>query len=150
MNLRTPFSALTSAAMLVVSSVAFAATPGTSWVNTATQGISLSQLVAASDLGQLPVSQPLTVRLGLQVQNKDALLTFVKNVSNPTSPQYGQFLTPEEFAASYAPSSAQVEQVVSYLQSAGFSNITVEPNNLIISADGTAAQAAAAFNTSFE
>ena len=63
---------------------------------------------------------------------------------------YGHFLTTQEFAADYAPSSAQVAKVVSYLETSGFTNVVVEPNNLIISANGTAQQASAAFNTPFE
>lgn len=150
MNFRTLFTALTSAAMLAFSGTAFAATPGTVWVNTASQGVSLSKLASVTDIGPLPSSRPLTIRVGLQLQNKAALLKFISSVSSPSSPQFGKFLTPQQFAASYAPSNTQVAQVVTYLQNAGFSNITIEPNHLLISADGTAAQAAAAFNTSFE
>jgi subtilase family serine protease len=40
-----------------------------------------------------------------------------------------------------------VQAVENYLTSYGFSNIAVEPNNLIVQADGTVAAAEAAFNT---
>jgi subtilase family serine protease len=122
----------------------------TTWAPTATQAVSVSSLLSALDLGAVPAAQALTVRVGLQVQNKPALLAFVRSVSDPSSASYGQFLTPAEFAATYAPSAAQVASVVQYLQKAGFTNVTVEPNNLLISADGTAALAAAAFNTKLE
>lgn len=122
----------------------------TVWSSTATQGISVSQLVSAADYGPLPSSQPITVRVVLKLQNQTALNAYIKNINDPTNALYGQSLTPAQFAAMYAPSSAQVQQVVSYLQGAGFSNVTVEPNNLMISADGTVAQAEAAFNTPIE
>lgn len=122
----------------------------TVWSSTATQGISVSQLVSAADYGPLPSSQPITVRVVLKLQNQTALNAYIKNINDPTNALYGQSLTPAQFAATYAPSSAQVQQVVSYLQGAGFSNVTVEPNNLMISADGTVAQAEAAFNTPIE
>jgi pseudomonalisin len=137
-----------SAAVLVSSQSVFAQT--VSWSNTATQGIALSQLVSATDLGPAPISQTMTVRVALNLQNKEGLLAFVKAVSDPSSPQYGQFLTPQQFAASYAPSTSQIAQVVAYLQGAGFTNVVVEPNNLLVSADGTAAIAQAAFNTPIE
>ena len=134
-------------AVLGFTSTALATGP---WVSTQTRGISLSQLISASDLGPLAVSQPITVRVGLQVQNKAALFNFVKEVNDPHSANYGKYLTPAQFAASYAPSTAQVNQVVAYLRQARFSNITVEPNNLMISADGTAETASTAFNTKLE
>jgi len=136
--------------LVAVAAVASTAAAQTAWTSTATQGLSASQLVSASDYGPAQPSQAITVRLSLNIQNKSALLTYVKNISDPSNALYGQSLTPAQFAAAYAPSSAQVQQVVSYLQGAGFSNITVEPNNLLVSADGTVAQASAAFNTPIE
>jgi len=134
----------------IAASTAFGQAGSTAWVSTATQGISLSQLTNALDLGPAATSQPLTVRVALNIQNKAGLLAQVKAASDPTSASYGQFLTPAQFTASYAPSSSQVAQVVSYLKGAGFSNVVVEPNNLLVSADGTAQMAEAAFNTGFE
>jgi pseudomonalisin len=90
------------------------------------------------------------VRVALKLQNQGALSTYIKNINTPGNALYGESLTPAQFAAAYAPSNAQVQQVVSYLERAGFSNVTVEPNNLMISADGTVAQASAAFNTPIE
>jgi len=119
-------------------------------VTTATQGISLSQLASAGDIGQTPISTPITVRMGLLIQNKNALNAYIKNITTKGSPLYGQRLTPAQFKAAYAPNDAQVQQVVSFLESAGFSNVQVSPNNLIVSADGTIATASAAFKTGFE
>ena len=119
-------------------------------VTTATQGIALSQLVSAGDIGQAPVSTPLTVRMGLLIQNKQGLNQYIKNITTRGNALYGQRLTPAQFKAAYAPSNEQVQQVVSFLEGAGFSNIQVTPNNLIVSADGTIAAASAAFHTSFE
>jgi subtilase family serine protease len=105
------------------------------WANTATQAFSLKN---ASDLGALNPAQTLTVRLGLQLQNVDALKQAV--VSR-------QKLSPSQ-VRSYGPTAAQAAQVVSYLQGQGLSSVTVEPNNVIVSATGSAANVAKAFNTS--
>ena len=136
--------------LVAVAAVASTAAAQATWTSTATQGLSASQLVSASDYGPAQSSQAITVRLALNIQNKPALLTYVQNINNPSNALYGQSLTPAQFAAAYAPNGAQVQQVVSYLQGAGFSNITVEPNNLLVSATGTVAQASAAFNTPIE
>ena len=140
-----------AAALLVATALA---TPvgahATTWVATATQGVPVSALTGAADLGSLAASQPLTLRIGLQVQNKAALLSLVQAQSQPSSSSYEQFLTPKQFAATYGAPTASIDAVVAYLKKAGFTGITVEPNHLLISADGTAAQAAAAFNTTLE
>jgi pseudomonalisin len=122
----------------------------TLWTSTATQGISLSRLTSAADYGPATPTQAITVRIAFKLQNQGALNTYIKNINDPANALYGESLTPAQFAAAYAPSSAQVQQVVSYLQSQGFENVAVEPNNLLISADGTVAQASAAFNTPIE
>jgi len=108
------------------------------WSTTGTGAIALAN---ATDLGALDASKPLTVRIGLQMRNADQLKAAVAS---------GQTVSPSAFAATYAPTPDQVSAVTSYLQSQGFTNITVEPNGLLISADGTAAKAQAAFDTTLK
>ena len=146
--LRSP----TSKSLLLAATVLAAcpAAHAAGWASTATGGIDIASVAGATDAGALPASQPMTVRVGLQMQNKAALLALVNAANDPASASYGQFLTPHAFTAGYAPTAAQVSSVVKYLRGAGFTNVTVEPNRLLISADGTAAQAASAFNTAFE
>ncbi|HET7813169.1 MAG TPA: S53 family peptidase [Candidatus Baltobacteraceae bacterium] len=115
-------------------SVAIAAPAG--WSGTATQGATVAN---ASDLGALASTQALTVRVALGGHNLDALAKAVAS---------GQQFTDAQLMAQYAPTSSEVQQVVSYLQSQGFKNIDVAPNHLLVSADGTAANAQSAFNTS--
>ncbi len=107
----------------------------TGWAATHTLSFVLSK---ASDLGALSPSTPLTVRLGLALRNANGLKSAVAAF---------QAVSDATFMANYAPTAAQVSAVKAYLQSKGFTNIAVEPNNLIVSANGTAAQAQTAFDT---
>jgi len=136
--------------LFAAASFATTAIAQTPWTSTATQGISLSKLASASDLGPLPEDHSLTVRVALKLQNQAALLNYVKKINDPSSSLYGQSLTPAQFATAYAPSAAQVQLAVDYLQKSGFENVAVEPNHLLISATGTVAQANAAFHTTIE
>ena len=120
------------------------------WTPTATLAVPVTALVGATDLGQVAASQPLTIRVGLKPRNMAALLATVKNANDPASVSYQHYLTPQQFAERHGASSSQVAKVVAYLQGAGFTNITAEPNGLLISADGTAAMAETAFNTALE
>ena len=147
------FPRFSAAGLVAAAAAALCAVPvnaQTVWTGTATQGLSQAQLASATDNGAAPSDQAITVRVALKLENQAALASYIENINNPSSPLYGQSLTPAQFAATYAPSSAQVAQVVAWLKSEGFSNVTAEPNNLLISADGTVGQAATAFNTPIE
>ncbi|MFZ3212125.1 MAG: protease pro-enzyme activation domain-containing protein [Terriglobales bacterium] len=116
------------------------------WAPTATQAIG-PILVNAISQGNLPDSTPIHVNLGLQIQNQAAAEAFVQHITTPGDPLFQQELEPADFIAQYSPSNAQVQSVVDYLTGAGFSNVQVEPNNLMVSADGTAGAVRTAFNT---
>jgi pseudomonalisin len=146
-NPRTRVLAVLLSTLLVCSFSGFAAAQ--TWVSTATQAIGPA-LDNALDQGALPDSTPIHVNVGLQIRNRAALITYVQSITNPASPLYGQELQPSDFVNLYAPASAQVQSVVSYLSTQGFQNLQVEPNNLMIAADGTALSVRQAFNTQLE
>ncbi len=106
------------------------------WAATATQGVTV---VNGTSLGALDPNTTMTVRVALQAHNASDLAKAVAS---------GQRFTDSQLLSQYAPTSDEVSQVTSYLQSQGFTNISVSPNHLLVSADGTAAQAQKAFNTS--
>ncbi|HET9095458.1 MAG TPA: S53 family peptidase [Candidatus Baltobacteraceae bacterium] len=108
------------------------------WSSTATQGVTVAN---ASNLGALAPSQALTVRVALQAHNLSQLAQSIAS---------GEKLSDAQLMAQYAPTSDEVSQVVSYLQSQGFTNVSVAANHLLVSADGTAAQAQKAFDTTLE
>ena len=70
-----------------------------------------------------------------------------KAVSNPRSSSYGQYLTPSGFRKRFAPTQAQVGAVQSWLKSQGLTVNYTPANNHYVSAEGTVAQAEAAFAT---
>ncbi len=64
------------------------------------------------------------------------------------SPQYHQFLTPEQYAARFGLDSRDIDRVVRWLENAGFVNPQVARSKTWISFSGTAAEAEAAFHVS--
>ena len=69
-------------------------------------------------------------------------------MSDPSSSSYRKFLTPAQFRQRFA-SQAQVGAVQTWLKSQGFSVEYTPQNNHYVSAEGTVAQAEAAFGTTF-
>ena len=139
-------SALSAAIALAASVPAFAAQPA--WVSTATHAHTLGADVTVRNFA--PANMPLHVEVALQVQNRPVLDAFIAATRDPSNAMYQQKLIPSDIAAEFAPSSAKIQAVVDHLRNAGFTNIVVAPNHLMISADGTAQSALKGFNTRIE
>ena len=91
-------------------------------------------------------NQPLNLSIGLQLRNQPDLDTLLQTLYDPQSPQFQQYLTPDQFNQLFAPTVDQVQQVVAYLQSQGLTVTNIAPNNLLIDATSTVAQAQQTFN----
>ena len=130
-----------------------------SWVSTKTEaflpkvqthdttGAAVTADKVAVDMAQGELK---SITVSLQLRNQDKLESFLKALHTPGNASYHKFLTPEQFAAQYSPTQAQVDAVVAHLTKAGFKNISVSSNRTLVSADGTAATVAQAFNTSLK
>ncbi|AXI04712.1 peptidase S53 [Aquirhabdus parva] len=107
----------------------------------ATTAIAGAASTAVSDVS---ATTAVPITLSLKLQNEAQL---DKLVSYYLSGSARQYLTPAQFTQQFGPSQAQVDKVVSYLKKSGYTNITVSPNHLLVTATGTAAHANSAFNT---
>jgi len=67
-------------------------------------------LQRADKLRPTDANRPLTIGVNLALRNEAQLEGFISQVSDRKSPNYGHYLTPEEFAATYGPTQAQVQQ----------------------------------------
>ena len=90
--------------------------------------------------GVLAHTQPMHIVVALKLRNRAQLDTLVAT---------HQTLTPTQFSSRHEPTIMQVQAVATYLKQMGFTNIVIAPNHLLVSADGTAGTAQAAFQTSF-
>ena len=103
--------------------------------------IQQAQLMQAVD-----PNQQLNLSIGLQLRNPADLDSLLSAIYDPQSPQYHQYLTPDQFNQLFAPAPDQVQQVVSFLQGQGLTVTSIAPNNLLIDATGSVAQVEQAFN----
>jgi subtilase family serine protease len=90
----------------------------------------------------------LSARVWLTPRNAAQLDAAATAVSDPASPQYGQFISEADYRAQYAPTSDQVSQVSQWLTGAGLSVVSVGPDNHFIAVSGSAASIESAFGTS--
>jgi kumamolisin len=153
-NARRIALALIAAALMVpaiflnVSSVLASHVPTPSSGRSVITGHLVPALKNHTPLGATASNRQLALSISLNLRNQAGLTQLISDLNNPASPLYHRYLTPEEFTSLFGPTSATVNQVVTYLQSEGLKVGTVSPNNTLISASGSVAQVEKAFATS--
>jgi kumamolisin len=91
---------------------------------------------------------PLKLTFALNSASQSAIADYVNSLTDPTSPNYHHWLTPQQFGGLFGPSSADISTVVAYLSKLGLTNITVWPDHMFVTASTTKQQAEAAFGVS--
>ena len=99
--------------------------------------------------GALATSQPIHIEVALKLRNPAQLHTFLATAKTSTLSMVQHKMSTQQFVAAYSPTSDQANKVAAWLKAAGFTNVTIAPNRMMISADGRADTAQAAFKTSF-
>lgn len=102
---------------------------------------------AAPEEGAVPASQGVSARVWLAPRNAAELASLAQAVSDPSSAEYGWYLTKSQYAAEFAPSSDQVAAVTSWLTGAGLHVDSIGPDNHYVAVSGTAAAIQSAFGT---
>ncbi len=88
-------------------------------------------------------------RVYLGWRNQAGAEALARAVSDPKSASYHKYVSPAAFRHQFSPSQTQVGAVQSWLKSQGFTIAYTPSNNKYVAAEGTVAQASAAFGTSF-
>ena len=139
---KSPGSRLVAALVIILlASPAVAAAVPSSSSSAATQ--SLPSLHGFRMVGAAPQGLPILVTLAIPLRNVAALDTLVMQVSNPASPDYRHFLTPQQARSEFLPT-AQFDSLVSYLQTSGF-QIQMTALDSVVVVEGTAGQFRTAF-----
>jgi subtilase family serine protease len=99
--------------------------------------------------GAADATQSIGFRLYLGWNNGSAAEQLAAAVSDPHNALYGHYLTPQQFRQQFSPSQAQVGAVQDWLRSQGFTIDYTPQNNHYVAAEGTIAQAQAAFGVTF-
>jgi len=103
--------------------------------------------VPANLVGRVSADEHITVQVQLALHNQAQAEAELADISNPDSPNYGKFLTDDEYNAKYAPTAEDIAAVRSHLEAAGLSVKFVPTNRAFVSAEGTAVQVEKAFST---
>ncbi|MDR3687835.1 MAG: protease pro-enzyme activation domain-containing protein [Fimbriimonas sp.] len=107
-------------------------------------------MLSAISIGAKPASDKLSLSISLNLSDPAGLQSYADSVSDPYSPNYRRFISPEEVGRRFGPSMAQVQAVTTFLKSSGMKIRLVGKNRMSILAETTVAKAQAAFHTSIE
>jgi len=105
---------------------------------------------ARFDRGAAPSSLPMQrmlLVLKRSAQQEDALETLLQQQQNAASPNYHQWLTPQQFGQQFGPSDQDIQTVTSWLESQGFQVDEVSNGRTVIEFSGTAGEVQSAFHT---
>jgi pseudomonalisin/xanthomonalisin len=125
---------------IAVATLCGAAQAATPWASTLTSRHDVG--TATEGLAMQP-GESMHIAVSLQMRNKGQLDA---QTAALMAGRQVPHLTSAQFLERHAPTVAQADAVAAHLRAAGFVNVTIAPNRLLVSADGTAATAKAAFN----
>jgi subtilase family serine protease len=114
------------------------------------QGNTRPEAVQANDLGAVAdeMAMPhLLLQLKRSPESETALRQYIDQLHDSKSPNFHQWLTPEQFASNFGVASEDVAIVTTWLLSKGLTVNGVSPTGLTIDFGGTAAQVRSAFHT---
>ena len=144
---RASVALLVAAPMVLGSGIAASAAPTTpnttQLANSAAPGLEF-----ATRTGSVSADQQMQVAVSLNYRDAAGLDAFLARLNNPSSADYHHYLSPEQFAARFAPTQAQVDQVKAYLTGKGLTVTDVASNRMLIDAKGPAKTVQSAFATS--
>jgi len=96
--------------------------------------------------GRLAATNQLWLAIGLPLRNAGAVDGFLAQVYDPVSPNFHQFLTPEEFTAQFGPTEQDYEAVKNFARANGLAVTGTYGNRLLLDVAGSAAKVENAFH----
>lgn len=90
-------------------------------------------------VGRVPTTQFMRLVLVLPLRNQDALDSLLKDLYNPSSPSYRQFLSVEEFADKFGPTQQDYDTVVAFAEAHGLTVVGTSRNRVNIDVRGSVA-----------
>ncbi len=101
---------------------------------------------AAPLVGHLPATQSMRIVLTLPLRNQAALDNFLRDLYDPTSRSFRQFLSVEEFAASFGPSQEDYDSMRRFAEANGLKVVGTSRNRLNIDVTGSVGTIEKAFH----
>ncbi len=100
----------------------------------------------ARPVGRLPATQSMRLVLVLPLRNQAALDNFLKELYDPSSASYRQFLTVEEFTTMFGPTQEDYDAVIRFAETNGLKVVGTSRNRMNVDVMGSVSSIEAAFH----
>lgn len=97
-------------------------------------------------LGHLPATQSMRLTLTLPLRNQAELEDFLRDVQDPYSPSFHQFLTVEQFTERFSPTQADYDLLTRFAEGAGLRVVETSRNRLNLDVEGSVSNIEKALN----
>jgi subtilase family serine protease len=114
------------------------------------RGNTRSEAIAANDRGRVADTTKLEhmfLLLQRAPEREQALVTMIDQLHDPKSPNFHQWLAPEQIGANYGVGDADLRVITGWLESHGFTVNQTYTNRMMIDFSGTTGQVRTAFHT---
>ena len=101
-------------------------------------------------MGHLAATQQLNLALTLALPNQAALQAFVERLSDPTSADYHNFLSAEQFTLQFGPTASDYQKVVDFATSYGLTVTGTSANRLVLDVSGSVSNIEKAFGIALQ
>jgi len=102
----------------------------------------------ARPMGHMQAGQVMNLVITLPLRNQDDLDQLLKDLYDPSSPSYRQFLTVEQFTERFGPTQADYDAVINFAKENGLTVTGTSPNRVNVQVAGPVSKVEAAFHVS--
>ncbi len=88
-------------------------------------------------LSRLGSAEHLDLAIALPLRNREALTNLLQQLYDPASPNYRQYLTPEQFAERFGPTEQDYQAVIAFAKSKGLVVTGTHPNRTLVDVNGS-------------
>jgi len=88
-------------------------------------------------IGELNATNQLNLAIGLPVRNRAELDSYVAAVSDPQSPVYRHYLTPDQFTERFGPTEKDYQKVINFAEANGLEVTARHQNRLVLDVRGS-------------
>jgi hypothetical protein len=96
-------------------------------------------------VSRLSSEKRLNLAIGLPLRNQQALDSLLQQIYDPASPNFRQYLTPEQFTEQFGPTEEDYQAVISFMESKGLTVTYRHPNRVVLDVSGSVADIEKAF-----
>jgi hypothetical protein len=97
-------------------------------------------------IGDLPPASQIGLSISLPIRNKPQLQTLIQQLHDPSSPQYGKYLTIEQFTVQFGPTQADYDKVVAWAKAQGMTVTITHKSRTLLNVSAPASAINRAFS----